>query len=722
MRKKIIIPFIIAILFISAGTVFALSAQEELNLRDALKIQWETVKDYPFFNKWHPFGAGARPLGMGEAYTAVADDIASIYYNPSGMAQMDHNELHWTGGSYYRGAPYTNFGALSLMLAGQYFGVSYMKLYHPIGYYPKYVVLPGPDPNIPGSVGGTGPNGSIYRGQPVIIPEGRFKWYGGQPEGLDPSHQEFLADKYRKYINPAFQTNSIQLTYATPLTADKSFLFGLNVKYQFTDLDTKKALGDDFDAWAWGLDLGFMYKLRIIEFLKDWNIGIMLRDVSGTIKYYRSGIEKPLYFTSTVATSMRTTEFIENEVTSFSIDFDSVNDPGVFDNERFRLKFGAEQWFIDGHFAVRGGLVDYLNAGPWRMTLGISARYIFGIDYAYMRALPFATTYENEDDSHWVSLHWEWGKVKKKLPTPDVFASVEPISFAPKNGETVIFKVNAYSKAGIDRWVLNILDKDNNLVKSYVDIGAPPTQIVWNGTDNKYQLLPDGEYTFIFEATDKLGSTSSTPVQTLKIFTPVLEGVNPSALRQLKELLKQIADRDIREDNAEAARAKAGITARAAEMAKPTPVPPPPAGTLPEPAFNFNANGEIVPNGVTPGAAAGGAGFGGFPNVDSGAVRSAYIQTADNGDKIFNVEYVTTSTLPQYVMKEMAMMARSIAESVGTSVSNIGINAVYGGNNSLIMNVPVAAAQNYSRGNITAEQMLRGASITLNGERIYPNF
>ena len=31
-------------------------------------------------------GFGARALGMGEAYTAVSDDISSVYYNPAGLA------------------------------------------------------------------------------------------------------------------------------------------------------------------------------------------------------------------------------------------------------------------------------------------------------------------------------------------------------------------------------------------------------------------------------------------------------------------------------------------------------------------------------------------------------------------------------------------------------------------------------------------------------------
>ena len=31
-------------------------------------------------------GFGARALGMGESFVAVADDISSVYYNPAGLA------------------------------------------------------------------------------------------------------------------------------------------------------------------------------------------------------------------------------------------------------------------------------------------------------------------------------------------------------------------------------------------------------------------------------------------------------------------------------------------------------------------------------------------------------------------------------------------------------------------------------------------------------------
>jgi hypothetical protein len=38
-------------------------------------------------------GPGARPVGMGEAYTGVADDIHAIYWNPAGLGRLERPEL-----------------------------------------------------------------------------------------------------------------------------------------------------------------------------------------------------------------------------------------------------------------------------------------------------------------------------------------------------------------------------------------------------------------------------------------------------------------------------------------------------------------------------------------------------------------------------------------------------------------------------------------------------
>jgi long-subunit fatty acid transport protein len=47
-----------------------------------------------------PIGAGARALGMGGAFAAIADDASAATWNPGGMTQLDRLEAGVTGGFY----------------------------------------------------------------------------------------------------------------------------------------------------------------------------------------------------------------------------------------------------------------------------------------------------------------------------------------------------------------------------------------------------------------------------------------------------------------------------------------------------------------------------------------------------------------------------------------------------------------------------------------------
>ncbi len=49
-------------------------------------------------------GAGARALGMGEAYTAVADGPDAVYWNPAGLALMRRPEISYSRGELPAGA------------------------------------------------------------------------------------------------------------------------------------------------------------------------------------------------------------------------------------------------------------------------------------------------------------------------------------------------------------------------------------------------------------------------------------------------------------------------------------------------------------------------------------------------------------------------------------------------------------------------------------------
>ena len=48
-------------------------------------------------------GAGARPISMGNAFAAVADDANTIYYNPAGLGQLKHPQLTAGYGQLYMG-------------------------------------------------------------------------------------------------------------------------------------------------------------------------------------------------------------------------------------------------------------------------------------------------------------------------------------------------------------------------------------------------------------------------------------------------------------------------------------------------------------------------------------------------------------------------------------------------------------------------------------------
>lgn len=72
-------------------------------------------------------GVGARAVAMGEAYSAVADDVTSLYWNPAGLSNIDGQAasfMHapYLASSYYDYGAYAHqFGAHTLAGGVQYF-------------------------------------------------------------------------------------------------------------------------------------------------------------------------------------------------------------------------------------------------------------------------------------------------------------------------------------------------------------------------------------------------------------------------------------------------------------------------------------------------------------------------------------------------------------------------------------------------------------------------
>ena len=70
-------------------------------------------------------GVDARAIGMGEAYTAVSDDISSVYWNPAGLALSDRNQImfshtNWVADikhEFLAASRYTYFGTFALSIS-----------------------------------------------------------------------------------------------------------------------------------------------------------------------------------------------------------------------------------------------------------------------------------------------------------------------------------------------------------------------------------------------------------------------------------------------------------------------------------------------------------------------------------------------------------------------------------------------------------------------------
>ena len=74
------------------------------------------------------FGAGARSLGMGTAYTAIAQDATAAYWNPAGLAAVRRHEFNALHASLYGGATYDYLGYGGLRAGPGVFGGTLARL------------------------------------------------------------------------------------------------------------------------------------------------------------------------------------------------------------------------------------------------------------------------------------------------------------------------------------------------------------------------------------------------------------------------------------------------------------------------------------------------------------------------------------------------------------------------------------------------------------------
>lgn len=171
------------------------------------------------------------------------------------------------------------------------------------------------------------------------------------------------------------------------------------------------------------------------------------------------------------------------------------------------LRAGTEFW-VHPNMALRLGYADDVAGGfSYKITPAMR------MDYSAADAELGVT--------HRFGLSYRFGGFfASSQATPPVFSPI---------GEKSVTKFNLKSrtKADATRWNLEIVDKSNQVVRSFGGNGVPPAHVMWDGKDETGLPLPDGYYKYRLFVVDAEGREMTSSVKQVEITTDGPKGSVP---------------------------------------------------------------------------------------------------------------------------------------------------------------------------------------------------
>jgi len=670
------------------------------------------------FGQPNTFGIGPRAIGMGGAFTAIADDASAAYWNPAGLSQISSYEISISGAPIYfqnninPNAPVTtgftnNFGfpwvesfQLVIPLAkDNTLALSYFRPYHPqINYFSGNSVL----------------------------------------TSLQEADASYL-------LNPTFQENEIVLSYAARFPGINNFSIGINVKrvtsdpnyieyFPQDDPSIDQELSTPVQVTGYGVDIGILYRIPITKYSEEFRVGLSLQNLVSQVQY-SSGLNitptngEPVSFTIgsgyTVSVPPEITlglayknDYLFKIRNITDLDFDQISDRDFDSSNNKIVRFGTEFWFFNDVVGIRGGYSTPLN-NPGTISLGLSLRPLNGdleADIAYLQPInPAAsqavgtdiatsTTSDLNFEDFYLGITYGFGG-GEEIPPPKVSALVRPTSFTPSQGEKTTFYLDTSEDVTVNHWTVLIYDQNNNLVRGLRGVGDPPSKISWGGESDLYEPLRPGLYTWAFQVQDNLGHIGSTPVQTVEILGPegprdpakllLMRQQQSALLAQERQKLTQLAQQNLNN--------LLGV-----EEPKTTTTTP----------ISANPPIDVAGNTITPDA--GTVPIMSFNNLTPDQVLNAHFDKNATGNPTIIVNYRSNLSYLPYLYQEAIQVIKTTANSVGTSVKEINTR-VYYGKNELALTTPSLVASNYASGRINETDLLQLSDVRINGQKVGPN-
>jgi hypothetical protein len=175
------------------------------------------------------------------------------------------------------------------------------------------------------------------------------------------------------------------------------------------------------------------------------------------------------------------------------------------DNKSLKFRMGLEIYPLD-ELALRAGMDET------ELTFGAGYKFLknYKVDYS-LSVQELGQAEGIFGLTHRISFTYMFGGF-------DVNVSADPKIFSPvgtkKNTTLTIY---ASTKYPITEWELNVVNEDNDVVRSYSGDDQPPASIIWDGKDDRGLPVSDGEYKCIMKVTDKNGKKIESGAASVKI-------------------------------------------------------------------------------------------------------------------------------------------------------------------------------------------------------------
>jgi hypothetical protein len=299
-------------------------------------------------------GVGGRPLGMGGAFTGIANDVTSGYYNPAGLANIDYPQLALMHSEQFGNLVNYDYGAVAIPFQEDMsFGLSVMRL----------------------AVDG--------------IPDTRNALVNGQTGALINDINNIYARlDYSKITEFSNQDWAFYLTFAKKQW--DNFYWGANVKIIRRDIAEFGATGIGFDIGAFWIPLD------------NLSVGANLQDATTTLVAWNTGRNELISPTLKLGSSYKLTGILGGYIMP-AVDFDVR-----FENRQFASQFNVGPVSFDMHAGLEWNIQDlvYIRGGysdVKQFTVGAGIKLPkLNIDYSFARFSQ--SELDRLPDSHRISL------------------------------------------------------------------------------------------------------------------------------------------------------------------------------------------------------------------------------------------------------------------------------------------------------------------------------